>query len=66
MRSLSAMMGLQADAAQYALDHGIGMVVVNHAAVERAGLKAMVPWLGAHEGCRKLSGYMTVFIFIII
>ena len=33
------------DAAQYALDHGIGMVVVNHAAVERAGLKAMVPWL---------------------
>ena len=33
------------DAAQYALDHGIGMVGVNHAAVERAGLKAMVPWL---------------------
>lgn len=33
------------DMAQYALDHGIGMVVCNHAAVERAGLKAMIPWL---------------------
>ena len=33
------------DAAQYALDHAIGMVVVNHAAVERSGLQAMVPWL---------------------
>lgn len=33
------------DAAQYVLDHDLGMVVVNHAACERAGLKAMVPWL---------------------
>lgn len=36
------------DAAQYAVDHSIGMVVVNHAAVERTGLKAMVPWMKAH------------------
>lgn len=33
------------DVAQYALDQSLGMVVVNHSACERAGLKAMVPWL---------------------
>lgn len=33
------------DAAQFALDQDLPMIVVNHSVSEMAGLKAMVPWL---------------------
>ena len=36
------------DAAQYAIDQHIPMIVVNHAGCEIAGCKAMVPWLMRH------------------
>ncbi len=43
------------DAAQYAVDHDLGMIVVNHAACEKAGLKAMVPWLRQRLGVKSVK-----------
>ena len=39
------------DAAQYAIDQHLPIIVVNHAGCEIGGLKAMAPWLQAKIGC---------------